>query len=103
VSFLLERLVREAAVTAGIMTARQPERDAVGARDALRRFGARDPAPDIAFPPDGAEVWAEDQQRSLVPGAHGCASGRSEVARLHPTVQDIKARRLPTAADAPTA
>jgi len=57
----------------GIMTATQPEFDAVSVRDALRRFGKRDPAPEIIFPPDGAEVWAEDQQRSFVPAARGRA------------------------------
>ncbi|MCC5870477.1 MAG: penicillin-binding protein 1C, partial [Gammaproteobacteria bacterium] len=59
--------------TSGLIAAVQPARDAVGARDALRRFGERDPAPDIIFPPDGAEVWAEDQERSFVPAARGRA------------------------------
>ena len=57
------------ALTAGL----PPARERVGARDALSRFGERGRAPDIVFPPDGAEVWAEHRQRGFAPAARGAA------------------------------
>lgn len=38
---------------------------------AMERFGRADAAPEILFPPDGAQVWAEDARRGFVPAARG--------------------------------
>ena len=59
--------------TAGFTAALPHARETVGARDALSHFGDRERAPDIVFPPDGAEVWAEHRQHGFVPAARGAA------------------------------
>lgn len=52
------------------------EDDEIAAPAPLAVFGEAAGPPEILFPPDGAEIWAEGPDRSFVPAAHGEGSLR---------------------------